>query len=402
MDTIRKSNRAIPNIVTVAAIAALLAIWAGTHRQPQTTAPTERLAAPGLEEQINDLSTVRLTGAGAKPIATLVRTDKGWIVTEKDGYPADVGKLREFLLKLLDSHLVEAKTAVASSYAKLGVEDVAGADAKGVLLELEGPKKPIKLIIGNPSSGGGDGTYVRAVDDPQSWLASGKLTPGKTAANWIAHDLLDILAARVQSVNIASAGKALRVFKNTASEPNFQAAGVPKGRELSSPSAANEPASALAGLRIEDVLKADAVSQGNAKPVELSLLTFDGLLVRATAWEADAKHYARFEAALDGTAANAHVDAEQTKARAEFEKAKAAADAKDPSGTPTTTPAPPAPAPAVADAAKDREERLAKLRKDVEQMQTKLTGWSFVIPAHKYEILSQTMDDLLKPLSDSK
>ncbi|MGQ0622832.1 MAG: DUF4340 domain-containing protein [Panacagrimonas sp.] len=376
----------IPKLATLAAIALLLALWIGIQRQPETTAPALGAAVPGLEEGINDLTTLRLIGAGAKPIATLVRTDGGWTVTEKDAYPADVGKLRELLLKLLGATLLEAKTTVATSYAKLGVENISGADAKGVQVELDGLKQPVKLIVGKVGGRGGDSTYVRAAGDPQSWLAKGNITIDRTPAAWLARELVDIPASRIQSVSINGRdGKTLRVFKNAATEPNYQVADVPKDRKLSSESVANELAAALSALSIEDVLKADAAPPPvDTEHVQARFQAFDGLRVTAQIWQAESRHYARFECSLDEAIADALVQA--TPAETDGNKAQAP--------TPATT--------SGATVIDTAQERVQNLRQESEALKAKFAGWTFIISADRYENLSQTKEDLLEPLSDDR
>lgn len=381
----RIMNGTIPKLAILAAIALLLALWVGTQRQPETTAAPQGPAIPGLEEGINDLTTVRLIGAGAKPIATLVRTDHGWTVAEKEGYAADVGKLRELLLKLLDATLLEAKTTVVASYTKLGVEDIVNADSKGVQIELEGLKQPVKLIVGNSSGRGGGGTYVRAAGDPQSWLAKGNLHIDKTTTTWLARELVDIPASRIQSVSVTRGGKTLRVFKKDAAEPNYQVADLPKGRKLSSESAANDLAAALVDLSIDDVLKADATPQpADAELIEASFQAFDGLRVRAHVWQAQDRHYARFEASLDEAIADAHT--QTTRAEADGGEAPAATLATTEAAT-------------AIDAA---TERAQNLRQELEALQAKFADWTFVISADRYENLSQTREDLLELLGSDK
>jgi hypothetical protein len=81
-----------------------------------------------LRDHVNDVNKVVITGADNKPTATITRAGDGWSVAEKGGYAADTGKLREFLLKLADSKLIEQKTANKEKYATLGVVDVSVKD----------------------------------------------------------------------------------------------------------------------------------------------------------------------------------------------------------------------------------------------------------------------------------
>jgi hypothetical protein len=409
----------VVKLAIAAVVALLLAVWAGVGRQPQESMPELTALAPGLRDGVNDITRIKLTGAASAPIVTLEKGESGWKVTEKGGYPADIVKVREFLLKLADATLIEQKTADPELHAKLGVEDIGKADAKGALLEIEGLKEPVKLIIGNYNGQGGDSTFVRRADDNQSWLAKGNFTVDKTSANWLRRDLVDVATNRIEEVAITADGKTLRVFKSKPDDANYTVADIPRGREVSSEFVANGLASVLSGLRFDDVMPAGSAEPGQAKVFDVRYRFFDGLEVRAEAWEVDGKDYARFSALVDEARAATAVEAEQAKARSQYETAKAAAeaeakataDAAKPTegdtataaaanaATPAAAPAVPEAPPAVSDPAKDRDERLAKLRTEAEEMNKTFEGWTFVIPSFKYANMNKTMDDMLKPKS---
>lgn len=420
-------NGKLMKLGLAAIVALILAFWIGNAREPRTSSAGAGAVAPGLKDAINDVRTVHVIGAESKPLVTLVKGADGWTVREKSGYPADFAKVREFLLELAEADLVEPKTANVASFAKLGVEDVAAKDAKGALVEIEGPKALVRIIIGNFNGRGGDGTFVRRAGEPQSWLASGNLTVDRVAANWLRRELADVPSSRIEEVAIVTDGKTLRVFKTEAAEPNYQVANLPKGRELSSEFAANALASVLAGLRFDDVSK-DADIEPGAKAHEIRYASFDGLVVTARAWEAGDKDYARFAAALDEARANAAIDAEQARAKSAYETAKlavetrpaAAPDAKTETGTnakadavtgasgaeptPAAAPeaAPTAPPLAVSDPARDRSERIAKLRAEVAALEKKFQGWTYVLPSYKYANMNKSVEDMLKPPAAKK
>lgn len=400
-------------LAVVAVIALGLAVWAGRSRQPQETLAQSDVVVPGLAEGVNQVDRIVLTGAESKPIATLERKESGWVVAERNGYAADVAKVREFLLKLADATLLEAKTVLPESYAKLGVQDVAAKDAAGVEVSIFGLKEPVKLIVGNFNGRGGEGTFVRRAGEAQSWLAKGNLVVDKVTANWLRRDLVDLPSSRIAAVEITTEGKTLRAFKDDPSAPDYQVANLPKGRELSSPAAANGLASVLSGLRFDDVLPAAGAEPGAAKVHAIRYLGFDGLRVEAQAWEADGKDYARFSASLDEAAATAAIEREQAAAsdayaaqKADAEaQAKAATEAaakdaaKDPAGAPPAAPpAAPQPPLAVSDPAAHREQRLAEMRKEAADLAARFQGWTFVLPNYKFANMNKTLDELLKPL----
>jgi len=412
------NTKTLTRLGVVAAVALLAALWIGRIREPGTTLEGHRTLVPGLKESLNDVATIRLIGAESKPLATLVKAEDGWRLRERGDYAVESTAVRAFLLKLSGAELLEAKTAKVELHKKLGVEDVSAKDAGGVRVEIEGGKGAAKLVIGRFNGQGGDGTFVRQADDPQAWLAKGNLLPEKNPAEWLKKELVDIQTTRVQSVAITREGKTLRLSKQTSAEPNYAVADVPKGRELAAEGTANAYASVLAGLRFDDVRKADeAAPPADAAQVrQVRYATFDGVVVEADAWETDGKAHARLRASLDSEAANADITRQQALDRAEYETRKAEFDAKQVSAVeaakagdkpadagakpaePAKAEEAPAPPLAVTDSAKDREMRLGRLQKEVDELSARFTGWTFILPSYKYANINRGMEDVLKPV----
>lgn len=426
-------TRNLGKLALLTAVALGLALWVSKSREPSSTIGHDQAALPGLKEGINDVTAVRLVGAEGKLIASLTRKDGHWTIGERDGYPADDGKVRALLLKLADAQLLEAKTSDPALYAKLGVDDVSAKNAGGVQVEIEGPKTaPPKLIVGRFNGTAGDGTFVRRTGEPQSWLAKGSFTIDKTTAEWVNRELLDIGADRIASLDITVGGKHLVASKTDATQQNFVVADLPKGRELSSDYAANSLASVLSGLRADDVAKAGEIPAG-AKRADVTYQLRDGTTLAGSVWEVEGKDWLRLKASLDETRAAAKIETEQANEKAKYEAdlakfqlaqaakvaddAKAHADASKPAtdpakpadakpgdakASPDAMAAEPAKPASVADAAKDKAERLDKLKADVAELNRRLDGWQFTIPAYKFGNMYKTVDDLLKPLGGDK
>ncbi len=384
----------------VAALLALVAAIALNHVQKPVSdgGATSAYLAPTLRDHLNDISKIVVTGADNKTIATLVRGANGWGMVEKDGYPVDTGKLREFLLKLADAKLVEQKTENKDKYPTLGVEDVAGKDAKGVLVQIDGLAQPLQLIVGNTNPRGG-GTFVRRAGEAQSWLASGTFSVEKNPVDWLKKDLVDIAADRIQMVTIDHPdGTHVRVAKNAPGDANFTLDPIPKGREPGAEYSINGLASTLAALRFDDVVPAkDAPPDDKALKARYAM--FDGLVIDATVWEKDAKDYAKFAASLDTTQAEKDIAAAQAKAKADFESASIAKSGETKDAKATDAPIKPL---VVSDPVKDRENRLVGLNKEVADLNARFSGWTFVLPAYKYASINKTIEDLLKPPQASK
>ena len=376
------NQKTLIGLAVAALFAIVIAIVVNHANRPQSEAGGEKETAylvPALKDHVNDVDKVVITGAESKPVATLTRGANGWSIAEKNGFAADTGKLREFLLKLADAKLVEQKTSSKEKYAALGVEDVADKDAKSVEIELGGLQKPVKMIIGNANQHGG--TFVRRAGEAESWLASGSFSVDKKTDSWLRKDLTDIAATRIASIDITRPdGKTVRLAKAAEGDANFKLADVPKGREAGSDYAINGPASTLGGLKFDDALPAKDAPPAE-KPLKARFATFDGLIVDVTAWDKDGKDYAQFSASEDEKTASAHVDA--TLAKAKSDEATKPADAK-----------------AETSAAKERDAKLAALKKEADDLNARFKDWTFVLPAYKYAAINKAPDDFLKPLED--
>lgn len=388
------NNKTVIGLAVAAGIAVIAAIALGTARQPE--APEAKAATatlPEFDNHLNDIRSLSFTGPGQKLIATVEKGEGGWSVKEKGRYPADAGKVREYLLKLSQSRLLEAKTANEQRYAELGVGDITAADAKGLLLAVDGLGKPVQLILGNVNVRG-DATFVRRAGDKQSWLAKGNLLPDKTAANWLDRSIIDIPATRVREVVIERPNaKPLRVAKQQPADSHFVIADLPKGREASSEFAANSLGTTLAGLNLDDVLPA-AQAPAPAQTYHSRFTTFDGLVVDVVGWKHnDSTYYVQLKADKDAALADSGIIAVQAKAKADW-------DAQPPpAGGEAKPPQPPL---AVSDPAKDKAERLAALDAEVAQINQRVSRWTYQLPQYKFANLEKGVDEYLKPLDEKK
>ena len=382
-------------VATVAVVAIALAVNHSRKPVSEFSAAAGPLVAD-LGERLNDVSRMVVTTANKQTAVTLERKGESWLVAERGGYPADLGKLREYLLKLADARLVEKKTANRERHADLGLSDISDAQAKGIAVSLDGLAQPVSFITGIYNAQGG-GTYVRRSDEAQTWLATGNLIPDREAASWLHKDLADIPSDRIASVTITHAdGKVLRVFKDKADDAHFTIADLPRGREPSSEFAANGLASTLAELRLEDVAPTSDVPIAD-KATHVHYATFDGVIVDASVWQVGDKHYVSFAASEDGERAARHVDAELARIAvgkaAETEAGAAEGDAEAGKSADDKVAAGDA-----ATAVDTREQGLAAIQAEVDKLNAGFKGWSFILPSYKLGNIDKTMEDLLKPL----
>jgi hypothetical protein len=395
-----------------------LALWLGESRKPSQQAAEEGPLVPGLEDRLNTLERIRVQPAGGEAI-TLERIEDTWIVADKQGYPADLSKLRDLLLGLAQARRVEPKTAVAMSYPVLGVQDIDAEGASNVQVSLEGAGQTVAVILGqnNPR---GDGTYVRLKGEAQSWLVDRNLAAEKSLSGWLKRDLIDIAGNRIAEVEVQPPqGDEIRIEANPGGEGDFRIANLPAGREAASAYVADATANLLSGLRIDDVQPAAAYSHAEDAPLtRAKFATREGLNIELEARGRGEDTWAQFSIGLDEEVARARIEGEQAReamaweasqkqeseANSEGASAEAAdipvADAASAAtniGDGEATDAESMPPAAISDPEGDLQDRLQALRDERERLHRAVEGWVFKLPAFKADNLQRGMDAYLKP-----
>ncbi len=314
-----------------------LAAWVAT-RDPY--GPRASIAGtpvlPGLEKSLNSVTEVRIVKAG-KVGATLEKHGDGWVVAER-GYPADFRRLRRLLLDLGSLKAIERKTRLAANYPLLGVEDVSQPKATGSEVEVIAPGRTWSIIVGDSSDA--NSGYVRVAGSRQSLLASPLLRVDAKPSLWLDPVVIDVKQDRVREIDEQPAkGPRYSVSRAGKGQVDLTVRGIPRGRELSGPDAADTMANALSNLTLDDVAKAGSAPHA-ADLSHAVFRTFDGLEIDVSGWQSDKKHF--IELTARGTGARAAAEARRIEARAK--------------------------------------------------------GWDYEIPGYRYSEIFQPLEGLLKPL----
>jgi Domain of unknown function (DUF4340) len=365
------TSRRILVLALVAVLALIGAVLLANQRTHSSQA-TSLLLFPELKAQAESVKAIRIFKAGDVRALEIVRDGTQWTLTERNGYPVAPAKVRNLVRALTNAKALEEKTSDPSKYSALSVEDVKSADAKGVRIELDGTAKPVNLIVGKDAPGG-KSSYVRRVGEQKSWLVNELLSASPEASDWLEKDIINLSADRIQSATIAIEGqKPYSVAKASRADADFKVEPLPKGKELTSPSAANSAATALMSLSLDDVRPKSDVA--TARPSEKATYkTFDGLVVQLDGYKKDGKHLITISPSYDAALAErfrVKIDA----------NTKAADDAKQPADK-----AKPTSSTATADVADEAKTSAAKLQ-----------NWAYEIPEYKYQAIFRSFDELLK------
>ncbi len=390
-------NSATLKWLAIATATLLIVMIAVDQTEKSDTVSGGDYLVPGLKDRINEVAAVTVTGSGDTESVSITLDSDGWRVKEKDGYAADVGKLREVLLALADARKMERKTANPEHFAQLGVE---GPDAGGgVLIEISGNDLRHAVIIGKVAQA--KNRYVRLVDDNQSWLIDKNPDLPPNAAGWLASELLDIETTQIRTVSIQHQdGETLRLEKASAQDANYSIMDIPQGRELSYATVANGIASVLKGLTLDDVRRVDASEVADLKhdAGELTstsiFTTFDGLEISVRRYQDGDASWITLTAGsvMPAVPPASSVPAGQESTDDEPVADEVAIDNATEASVRTSTEE------TTHDEARETSEaETGRTAEDeANDINARHAGWQYRIPDYKANLLSRRWDDILK------
>ncbi|HVF16182.1 MAG TPA: DUF4340 domain-containing protein, partial [Steroidobacteraceae bacterium] len=217
----------------------------------------------------------------------------------------------------------------------------------------------------------GKSSYVRRVDDKQSWLVNTQLSASPEIGDWLEKEIINISADRIQSASVSIGGqKPYTAAKSSRADADFKVEPLPKGKELSSASAANSAATALVSLSLDDAQPKTAIVSD--KPAaQATFKTFDGLVVQLDGYKKDDKRYITLATSYDAQ----HAERFKLKTVADDKTKTDAAGGDQSKSAPTTTP---------------------NIEEEAKTSQTKLANWAYEIPEYKFDAIFRPLDETLK------
>jgi len=311
-----RRRRSIAILAGAAFVSVLLAIFA-LHEQAAELAPkfAPETFLPGLAGEIRD-AVVRIHVAGKKGSFDVLRTQSGWVLPQRQNYPAAFDQVQKTLVGLAGLETVEPKTSRPDWFHFVDLD----APPRGNGTEIsvyDGSGHALASVILGKSEELGDavGLFARRSGDNQSWLVRSVFEPKSDPGDWMDKTAISIDRARIQQVEVTPVtGPAYTVRREKPSDPDFKPTSLPRGRELSNDAAGDTVAAALTGFTFDDVKPAKAFDFSKAwKHVTR---TFDGLTVTANVIQQGPDTWASLAASADSVSPDAQQEMREINAHA--------------------------------------------------------------------------------------
>jgi len=236
-------------------VAVVMVLWAALQSRISNRSGTE-LTGPAYLIQGFDPSGVGSIVIGTGEAAfTLERRGNGFVVVDKDNYPAKTSEINDLISKCLEIQTTELITDNPDNHEEL---EVTGEKARSVVKFMT-PDPNSSLLTGvivGKTKELGQGSYVRLLsNDPavsnKVYVASNVPWFGGGAMNYIDQELISVKKEDIKSVTVSSKNSTYTLRTKEDSQ-DVVLDNIPAGKKLKS-SEANSVFTALTSLRFDDV-----------------------------------------------------------------------------------------------------------------------------------------------------
>lgn len=279
-------------LVLLALIVGVAALFTRQREQSAQPALAAQLGQPLLKKlQAHDVASIVIRAPEAT--LTLTKKDKRWTVAEKNGFAADLNKVRKLVVNAIELRIGQVEPIGAKDRARFDLLDPAkpAPDSAGLataltfksanghtLAELLIGKKYYKSTpTGSSATAPAAGRYVMLPDNPkQVFVVSDPLRlVSASSADWISKQGFAIHRLKTLTVKLADGG-GYRIERSSESVP-WKLARDARGARLDT-SKANAAVYDLANVAIDDVATGgNAQTYGFDHPTLVTATTFDGL-----------------------------------------------------------------------------------------------------------------------------
>lgn len=233
-----------------------------------------------------DIASIRIAAPGAT--LTLQRKDAGWAVAEREGFPADLAKVRRFVLDAIELKIGQSMAIGEKDRSRLDLDDpekksataatqvaFGAADGKALAMVLVG-KKYFKREPENPEKAAADGRFVMLPADAKTaYVVSNPLAQASArSADWIDRSAFQV--EKVKSLEVRYPDGSGWRIERAADNADWKLAGAKPGEKLEA-SKANAASYSLSLLELADVAPKDASDTGLDHATLINASTLDGL-----------------------------------------------------------------------------------------------------------------------------
>ena len=159
-------------------------------------------------------------------VATLARRSDGFVVAEKNNYPASVSEINDLLIKVMEIRCADKITDDPRKHGDLAVAADSDDSTTVTISDAEG-KTLVAFTIGK-SPERGAGAYVRRLSEDTVYLTADWLNAGADPIRYVETKLLSVPQDDVESVSVKTGDDSYSIIRDEKGE--IALGGVPEGK----------------------------------------------------------------------------------------------------------------------------------------------------------------------------
>jgi len=231
-------------------VAVFMVIWAVVQsrvsNRPKTDVDKSAYLIQGLDPA--DIDSIVL-GTGEDEV-TLKRQGRGFVVVNKNNYPAKTSEINNLITKILDIQTLQFVTDNVSNHEDLGVTEE---KATTVVKFFKTDSSLLTGVIAGKAKEVGQGTYVRLASNDKVYVAPSLPWLGGTAMSYVEQELVSVKRDDIVSVTVSFANDKY-TLKTTGDGKGVILENIPAGKKYKS-NDGDSVFTALTSLKCDDVTK---------------------------------------------------------------------------------------------------------------------------------------------------
>jgi hypothetical protein len=231
-------------------VAVFMVLWAVVQSRvssrPKTDVDRPTYLIQGLDPA--DIGSI-VVGTGEDAI-TLKRQQGGFVVVNKDNYPAKASEINNLITKSLEIQASQFVTDNPANHEDLGLTE---ANANTLVKFFKPDSSLLTGVVGGKSKELGQGTYVRLASSDAVYVAPSMPWLGGTAMSYIEQELISVKREDIVSVTVGTAGGEY-TLQATDDGKGVILENIPAGKKFKSDDG-DSVFTALTSLRCNDVKK---------------------------------------------------------------------------------------------------------------------------------------------------
>lgn len=231
-------------------VAVFMVIWAVVQSRVSSRTKVESDKPTHLIQGLDPADIGSIVVGTGEDAVTLKRQGRGFVVVNKDNYPAKASEINNLITKSLEIQTSQFVTDNAANHEDLGLTE----EKANTLVKFFKPDSSLLTgVVGGKAKELGQGTYVRLASSDTVYVAPSMPWLGGTAMSYIEQELVSVKREDIVSVTVSSANEQY-TLKTSDDGKDVILENIPAGKKFKSDDG-DSVFTALTSLRCDDVRK---------------------------------------------------------------------------------------------------------------------------------------------------